>query len=101
MTEYQGWTNHETRCVHLWLSKKEDTYKFWSMAGQKAYDAASDDETFSRLENARQMLAGVIKAAIEQGYPLEPRSLYSDLLTAAIGEVNWDEIATAFLPEVE
>ena len=42
--------------------------------------------------------ARAIKEAVEEMNPLAGQaSVYSDLMTATLGEVNWEEIAEGFL----
>jgi hypothetical protein len=57
------------------------------------------DTTFSKEERARLILAATIKEVVGNDSPLSEANLYFDLLNAALSEVNWYEIAGAFLGE--
>jgi hypothetical protein len=83
MATYNGWTNYETWCVHLWLSNDQGLYSM-------AVEMAKADEWGDTL-----------KEYIKSNNPLEARQadVYTDLLTVAISEVNWHEIAKAFRDE--
>lgn len=100
--QYNGWTNYETWAVNLWMTNDEGSEGWLRDAAQEAYDDAEADATFTRKENAAFALADVIQAEIEEGNPLSDKpSLFSDLLSAALSEVDWHEIATSHLDDVD
>lgn len=86
MSEYNGWTNYETWCVNLWLSNDSNDYNTVKdiCRGGKDYDAAQR-----------------LKEFVEELQPDLEASMFSDLLNAAISEVNWMEVAQAFREEEE
>lgn len=84
--EYNGWTNYETWCIYTWLSNEEETDRTARAAAAKADDA----------DEARVTLREWIRAINPLG---EDDSMWSDLLTCAIDNANWSEIARHFMPE--
>lgn len=111
---YNGWTNYETWCVHLWLTNNAGSYCYWSDEAAVHRGEASDHENakqgvWSVEETARFTLADAMKESFEQFHPFrgehlaKPREpdVYCDLLDAALSEVDWHEVAQAFLDEVE
>tara|TARA_Y100000310_G_scaffold63081_1_gene58358 strand:- start:1410 stop:1700 length:291 start_codon:yes stop_codon:yes gene_type:complete len=84
--KYNGWTNYETWNVNLWLSNDEGTYNYiLDLAKDHADDAP--------------MLANALEAFVDELEPeLEP-SMFSDILSAAMREVNWREIADTLLED--
>lgn len=101
-TKYNGWTNYETWAVNLWLTNDEGSDSYWRERAQDCYGDAEHDGVLDRDEVARIALADALRDEIEEGNPLDgDAGLYLDLLTAAIGEVNWYEIAGAFMDSVE
>lgn len=104
---YQGWENYETWCVKLWIDNEESSYTYWQEAAEESWDNAPEDEntldgTWSLSETARFRLADRLKEETEEGNPLaDAGSMWSDLLGAALSEVNWAEIANALLEECE
>jgi hypothetical protein len=90
---YNGGTNYETWCVHLWLSNEEGSYRYWR---EEAGRHLKEDR-----EDARGNLAEQLKSELEEASPLEEASLFSDLLNAALSEVDWHEVADAFLEDLE
>ena len=100
---YNGWKNYETWCVHLWLSNDEGTYNFCRARARQARRDARDcrqvrERIWERPEAAKFLLADALKEHVEEQSPLADQpSMFSDLLTAAFGEVDWHEVADAFL----
>lgn len=91
--KYNGWANYETWCVHLWLTNDEGSYRYWSEEAERHRKKAGED--------ASGTLAEQLKSELEEASPIEAASVFSDLLNAALGEVDWHEVADAFLEEVE
>ncbi len=101
-SSYNGWTNNETWVVNLWLGNDEDTYNRCRSLAQKCFEEAEADadKVFSRKERAAYQLAGELKEILEEENPLAiEASVYTDLLNAALTEVNWKEIANGLLEE--
>jgi hypothetical protein len=102
--EYNGWTNYETWLVKLWMDNEEGSSSFWNDVAQTAYNNEEADATFTREENAALALADSLKEQHEEvieeaGVP--QNGFIADLLNAAMSEVNWHEIATSLLDDVE
>jgi len=76
---YNGWINYETWNVALWLDNEQGSY----------------DECRDMARNARDVydLAKRLEAFVEEFKPDLGASMFSDLLSAALNEVDWQEIA--------
>jgi hypothetical protein len=97
---YNGWKNYETWNVALWIDNEQSTYQMRQEWAEDAYHEATADQTLSRKERAAMSLSVTIKDWVEENNPLaKDASMYSDLLGAAIGEVDWHEIASNWLEE--
>lgn len=79
--KYNGWTNYETWCVHLWLTNNEFTYDLCIELAQE-------------LDN--KDLERALKDLVEEDAPDISGTLFADLLNGALSAVNWYEIAEAF-----
>ncbi len=109
MTEktYNGWTNYETWVVKLWMDNEEDSYRGGCAMAQEAWDEAEATGDWTREQAALFALEDRLKADYEEAKDIIldnakiSSSVWADLLGAALSEVNWREIATAMLDDVD
>jgi hypothetical protein len=104
--KYNGWANYETWCVHLWLTNEEGSYRYWREEAirhrEEAPSCANVSEGIWSVDlSERAGLADQLKSELEEASPIEEASLFSDLLNAALSEVDWHEVAEAFLEELD
>ena len=105
-TRHMGWENYETWAVALWLSNDQSSYFYWREQAGIHIDNASHVQQvksgiWTESQAACYRLADQLCEAIENASPIEEPSLYSDLLAAAFGEVDWHEIAQSLICEIE
>lgn len=102
-TKYNGWTNYETWAVNLWIDNDQGSDRYWRECAAEAWAAADGDDRpsyWTRSEAALYALSDRIKRETEEGSPLaNESSLYADLMTAALSEVDWQEIADGLLED--
>ena len=89
-----GWKNYETWAANLWLTNVETDYKYWMMEARAALEEANGDK-----EHAAYTLADRMKKQVEDSKPRLPSSLYADLLTNALQNIDYQEVAAAFIEE--
>jgi hypothetical protein len=103
-TNYNGWPNYETWAVKLWIDNDQGSYIYWheQAAAQHRQEAPATEQvtrgTWTAKECARFNLEDQLKEELEEEMP-EVSGMWADLLNSAFGEVNWQEIARAFLAE--
>ena len=101
---YNGWTNYETWAVSLWLDNEQSSYLYWREQAARHRQEAPNASDFRRgilteEQEARCNLAKQLKREVMDASPLCEANLYSDLLWAALSEVDWMEIADHWLAE--
>ena len=82
-----GWTNYETWNVNLWLDNDQCTQ--------------SDMERIVRHSRKPMEAEDALKAYVLDMMPELPPSMFSDILSAAMSEVNWREIVESIREDVE
>lgn len=102
---YNGWSNYETWTVSLWIDNDQQSYEYWreqADAQRKAALTCSQvlNGTWTAEEAAKYNLATQLKEEITTGSPLSTASMYSDLLNTALANVDWQEIADDYLPDL-
>ncbi len=99
-TTYNGWKNYPTWCVNLWLSNDEGLYReAQERTEQTRIDIGSRLEPGEeRTRTTRYTLANNFKDwVVDDLAPDLGATFTADLLGYALGEVDWDEIADAWL----
>jgi hypothetical protein len=101
---YNGYANYETWAVILWLENEQGTARYWREVAHELKEAAPgcqqvDEGLWSVEQAAHFRLADRLKDEVTDEAPDLGPSLYSDLMQAAFCEVDWHEVAEAFLEE--
>jgi len=86
MKTYNGWANYETWCVNLWIDNDQGTQEMWAESTARIWEQSE------RKEEAVSALASMLKEELSV-VPDEVTGMMADLLGAALGEVDWHEIA--------
>ena len=102
--KYNGWTNYETWAVNLWISNVESSYRYWrkqaALQRKKAVECSRvKDGIWTEGKAAVFHLADQMRDEISEETPELEASVYSDLLSSALGEVNWEEIAGSWMED--
>ena len=105
---YEGWANYETWAVALWLGNERASCDHWreQAAGIWEGDGVPRRQPhWTRSETARFNLADQLKADLTDGAGQALKddggTLWRDLLQAALDEVDWHEVADAFLTDLD
>jgi hypothetical protein len=94
--EYNGWFNYETWVVALWLDNEEGSQGYWQERAEETMRDCGND-----TDEAINNLADELKEQHEEVNPVPDGTVFSDLMSAALSEVNWYEIAKHYVEEVE
>lgn len=93
---YNGWSNYETWAVALWINNDQGSQEYAYELARQAYD---DAEEGVEPHRSKAQLSDSLKDWHEEQMP-EVEGVFADLLGAALGEVDWYEIAETFLAEL-
>jgi hypothetical protein len=103
---HNGWSNYETWVTKLWMDNEEATYQYWQEVAQQIYADAQPTLSFNKVEQAILDLSEALKGEHQdRAHDLIERSefgpacVFSDLLNAALCDVNWYEIAESMISE--
>jgi hypothetical protein len=99
---YNGWSNYETWAVKLWLDNDEGSYTYMQersgeVLAEHTEEGKTDDDAF-KSEFAEFLKNHHEEARDELNIPT---SVFTDLIGAALSEVDWYEIAGAYLDEAK
>jgi hypothetical protein len=111
-TTYNGWTNYETWNCKLWIDSEQSTHEYWleqarfqtTAEGYQAYKGRFGgvfDERPDRL--AVNALASQLEESFEADAELHYGAMAGflvDMVNAALGRVNWVEIAENLIESV-
>lgn len=103
-TRYNGWTNYETWNVALWIGNEEGSYRYWQDRTEAAYRDAVDRFPSEDREHWSMEAVNTLSEELENEHEENMPKLsgtYGDMLTAALGEVNWYEIATNYIEDLD
>ncbi len=86
---YNGWANYETWATALWLANDPGTYE-----NARRIVLTANDAWHAQLD-----LRYYVEDLPDIAAAIESASLASDLLGAALSEINWKEIAEHYRDE--
>lgn len=95
--EYNGWYNYETWLIKLWMDNDGEIDGLIEDA-QALFENAKADKVFSKSERARLNFAESLKNYKEE--QIDEKNIegwVGDLVSGALSEVNWQEIADNIL----
>ena len=85
---------YATRTIKIWIDNTEEKYNYFQALAAEAKERATDPEEVIKI------LAEEVKMVISEENPLKDTpSLYDDILTEALHEADYFEIAESILDE--
>lgn len=87
--EYNGSSNYETWVAALYMDSDH-----WAEVARELVENDEDED----LDECQRQLADQMENEFEEFQP-ELKGVYADLLSAAIQEIDWDEIASNYIQD--
>ena len=110
MTKYNGWTNYETWNFKLWLDNDEDLHNYIigeikkiKTIGTSHIHEVSEASNFLRsyIEDNVPNLNVSTRSQSVHGLMSDKNGFYSDILNAALRDINTYEIAESYLEDLK
>lgn len=105
LEEYHGHANYETWAVNLWLDNEQSLQEMWAERAKEIEknihrDANVKSGIWTPCQALKFRLADEIENFVKDKNPLADKaSMFSDILSANLSEVDWNEVAEARMPE--
>jgi hypothetical protein len=101
MQTYNGYANYETWLVAVWIDNDQGNIDLWVDVAKHHYDIAKDNKYFTKREEAIISFSEDMKEWYGDRVPDsdEIGGLFSDLLHAALGSVDWHELAGKYMEQ--
>lgn len=91
---YNGWTNYETWNAKLWIDNSQGDQEYWNERAMECLNELDGDK-----DEAASALAREMELSSDDNAP-EVSGVYADLLNAALGRIDWYEIAQSIVDDV-
>lgn len=104
LEKYNGWTNYETWCYNLHITNCEISYNdLYSRIENEIENSLCESISLDEvdLDEISYKLSKDLKNNFSDTFPENLSALHTDLLTSAIDEINWFEIATNLVNTVK
>lgn len=101
MQTYNGYANYETWLVSVWIDNEQHTIDGWLDVAKHHYDIAEDRKYFTKKEEAVISFGEDMKEWYEDNMPdsCDIGGLWADLIHAALGSVDWHELAGKYMDQ--
>jgi hypothetical protein len=101
MQTYNGYSSYETWLVAMWIDNDQANIDYWMDVAKHQYNSAKDQKYFTKKEEAIISLAEYMKEYYEDRMPESDDigGFWSDMLHAALGSVDWHELAGKYMDQ--
>ena len=100
MSDYNGYRNYESWLVALHLQNEYRTCKYWETRAEQLIDEYEGNKLEAKFDLANEMenmFDDENPFYNEMENAVEYYGVYVDLMNAALGRVNWTEVAEVFI----
>ena len=99
MEKYNGYSSYETWLVAVWVDNHQGSIDHWVHVAKHHYNIAEDSKHFTKREEATISFSGDMAEWYGDRVPdsNEIGRLWWDMLHAALGSVDWYELAAKYM----
>jgi hypothetical protein len=100
-TQVKVWANYETWAMKLWIDNERDSYEeALTLTKQTLQRTPLEHPYWTKEQCELFTLASHLKAWWDDQFP-HTGGVWEDLLNSAFQEIDWHEIARAYLEEIK
>jgi hypothetical protein len=101
MQTYNGYSSYETWLVAVWIDNDQGNIDFWMDVAKHQYNSAEDRKYFTKKEEAIISFGEYMKEYYVDHIPDSDDigGFWSDMLHAALGSVDWHELAGKYMDQ--
>jgi hypothetical protein len=101
MQTYNGYANYETWLVAVWIDNDQGNIDYWLDVARHHYDIAEDRKYFTKKEEAIISFSEDMKEWYGDHVPDSDDigGLWTDMIHAALGSVDWHELAAKYMDQ--
>ena len=101
MQTYNGYANYETWLVSVWIDNDQRHIDHWVDVAKHHYNIAEDSKHFTKREEAIISFSGDMAECYGDRVPDSDDigGLWTDLIRAALGSVDWHELAGKYMEQ--
>ena len=101
MQTYNGYASYETWLVAVWIDNDQGNIDHWVDVARHHYSISEDRKYFTKKEEAIISFAEDMKEWYGDHVPDSDKigGLFSDMLHAALGSVDWHELAGKYMDQ--
>jgi len=101
MEKYNGYSSYETWLVSVWIDNDQRHINHWVDVAKHHYNIAEDSKHFTKREEAIISFSGDMAECYGDRVPDSDDigGLWSDMLHAALGSVDWYELAAKYMDQ--
>lgn len=103
-TTYNGWTNYATWVVKLWMDNEQGSQEWMEETARECLQRAINDDRGDAKDEAVTSFAEALESyhdEMQEVADMKVVGVFADLLTHALGAVEWREIARNVIDDIE
>lgn len=101
---FNGWTNYETWVCNLWINNTQDSQEYWQVQAREACKNPVENQYLEEHPRMVHALTNTLRDHFEkqaETWMPSQYSFFSDILREGLYQINWYEIASYMIDNLE